>query len=766
MGVANIKLSSIYPDVSNNMRILVHKLNYKQLGKNIRLIKKEIPYIHSITLVYAPLIRTVNKSLFLGLKELRKPINEFLMHYQNKINISLSNIPYCVLDKEFWHMCSRGLFPEKQIEFSKECLKCKMYEECCGFYKPKFNKKLFEGIAPIKDLPEEVVIEVTSRCNLNCSFCFNKNSFARNRRKKIDLPEKKIKKIIDDAAKNSIEYIRFTGGEPLLRKDIFELLKYAKSKGFKEVRLNTNGTLVNSNNIKRLEKYVDNVLVPLNSYCAEEDAKCTGMKDVFKKRINALKLLKKSKISVVRSGAIALPTNINHLEEIFEIVKKLNLDSWEVYRPVPTPKNKYPMSKGDIKILVDKLLGFKERGLFVPIANALPFCSYDQEKISKVSLGAKYDDGHCRVVVDARGYAKPSYFIDVDVGDPTNIMKCWDNKFMRDLRSLKLTNEACKGCDYLNKCKGGSRFAANLINGSYNEIDPLSYEPFVSVVIPTYNRKNTLKLVLDSLFRQNYPKNKYEIVVVDDGSSDGTKETIDKLKKKAPVDLRYIKQERKGFRPGQAANLGAKNAKGKLLLFVWDDIVVIRDFIINHINAQKKADVVSGYRAGYKSDRLYKLEEIKKINSGKVPIIKEFRDDLFNDASLNCSLTNPKLWGVFVNGNFSIKEEIFKKNRFDESFVGYGEEDIEFAYRLYKQGYKIVLDKNCLGFHFHHEFGADGNYTKKKLNEELLNLHRFYKKHKNKEIARYISKKFKYLPFESLGVDRKDFENFVKSIRK
>ena len=93
MGVANIKLSSIYPDIKNNMRILIHKLNYKQLGKTVRLIKKEFPRVHSITLIYIPMIGNVNKGLFLGLKGLRKPLNYFLMLYQNKINITLSNIP-------------------------------------------------------------------------------------------------------------------------------------------------------------------------------------------------------------------------------------------------------------------------------------------------------------------------------------------------------------------------------------------------------------------------------------------------------------------------------------------------------------------------------------------------------------------------------------------------------------------------------------------------------------------------------------------------
>ena len=106
-----------------------------------------------------------------------------------------------------------------------------------------------------------------------------------------------------------------------------------------------------------------------------------------------------------------------------------------------------------------------------------------------------------------------------------------------------------------------------------------------SVIIPTHNNSDKLKLVLRSLALQDFSS--YEVIVVDDGSSDDTKEIA--------KDFRYLYQEDKGFRAGPARNLGASKAKGKLLIFLDDDSVVPGDFISNHINA--KADVVLGYVA-------------------------------------------------------------------------------------------------------------------------------------------------------------------------
>lgn len=321
---------------------------------------------------------------------------------------------------------------------------------------------------------EEIVIEVTFECNLGCYFCFNLTVL--NGNMVFRLSTKQIKEVIDKAAELNIPFIRFSGGEPLLREDIFDLLAYAKSKKFKEVRLNTNGLLINEYVAKKLEKYVDNVLIAINACSSEQEKKITGV-DSFNKRINALKLLKKTKIKIVRGGTIALPENIKNLEKIYSIVRGLKLDDWEVYRPIANKSNLGGVTRSDVKVLVQKLLKIKkETGKTYPIANALPFCVLGKGNICNVagvSLGAKYDDGHCRLVIDPRGYIKPSYFINENLGGYLEIEKAWNSVFLKKIRGLSFIEHECNCCNYLGVCKGGSRFDSYLKNGDYFKEDSL-----------------------------------------------------------------------------------------------------------------------------------------------------------------------------------------------------------------------------------------------------------------------------------------------------
>jgi len=97
-----------------------------------------------------------------------------------------------------------------------------------------------------------------------------------------------------------------------------------------------------------------------------------------------------------------------------------------------------------------------------------------------------------------------------------------------------------------------------------------SKNPLVSVIIPVYNEEKDIGECLDSLRKQTY-KN-YEIIIVDDGSTDKTNEVAKKYKK-----VRIIKQNHKG--PGEARNLGAKNARGEILVLIDADMVLFPDYV-------------------------------------------------------------------------------------------------------------------------------------------------------------------------------------------
>lgn len=99
-----------------------------------------------------------------------------------------------------------------------------------------------------------------------------------------------------------------------------------------------------------------------------------------------------------------------------------------------------------------------------------------------------------------------------------------------------------------------------------------SIKMFISIIIPTYNRANSIKYTLDSFLNQNYPEEKYEIIVCDNKSTDNVKEVIfEYIKQYGEKRIKYIFESRQGVH--YARNSAAKIAKGELLYFTDDDMI-------------------------------------------------------------------------------------------------------------------------------------------------------------------------------------------------
>lgn len=388
------------------------------------------------------------------------------------MEIWLKGFPFCVVNEK-----SRDhILPEKRARRGKKtaaCRQCKYFKDCVGFPAGYFKKYGDGEIAPIKDLPVEVMVEVEPKCNFNCQFCFNKISFAKQGRNAGPFSSDYVKKIIDGVAEAGIKIIRFTGGEPMLGKEIFELLRYAKKKKL-ETRLNTNGSLLDERTVKKLAGLVDNILIPIESCDDKTEEKLCSFPDALKKKIKAIKLLKKAGIPMVRAGSVASRDIILNFDKMAELILDLPVDEWEFYRPAAVGKQAGP-GKADLNLLVDKIFQLRNRtDKIVSIANAVPFCAVkDLNKINAVSSGALFDEGHSRLVIDPRGFAKPHYFIDENLGDPLKILKAWRHPFMKKMRSLGFLPKSCNRCNFRYKCRGGSRYAAKLDGGQWSGRDPL-----------------------------------------------------------------------------------------------------------------------------------------------------------------------------------------------------------------------------------------------------------------------------------------------------
>jgi len=166
-------------------------------------------------------------------------------------------------------------------------------------------------------LPQAVTFEPTFRCNLNCQMCFYKKAAYASKELAFD----KIKNIFDKLY--FIKEVNLIGGEPFMRRDIFEILDYFRKRGISLV-IGTNGTLINKKNIKELEKN-DNIMQIGTSIDGPKEVhnKIRGAETAFDNVIKGINLMKKKYFVFV--VCVIQKDNLDKLEEVVSIVKNLGL---------------------------------------------------------------------------------------------------------------------------------------------------------------------------------------------------------------------------------------------------------------------------------------------------------------------------------------------------------------------------------------------------------------------------------------------------------
>jgi glycosyltransferase involved in cell wall biosynthesis len=224
-------------------------------------------------------------------------------------------------------------------------------------------------------------------------------------------------------------------------------------------------------------------------------------------------------------------------------------------------------------------------------------------------------------------------------------------------------------------------------------------KPDVSIIIPTHNRAGILKESIEKLINQDYPKNLYEIIVIDDGSTDTTKEVIENAAKNSPVSIKYFFQKNQG--QGIARNFGLRYAQGKIIIFGQDDILVLSDFIKQHVRFHTKYPqenvAVLGFIAW--DPRLQITPFMDWLTNGS-SVLGKFGGHQFAFEKLQNKQTAD--YNFFYTSNISLKASLIKKNPFDSRFSSYGWEDIELGYRLTKNfGLVIYYNPSAVGYHSH-----------------------------------------------------------------
>lgn len=204
----------------------------------------------------------------------------------------------------------------------------------------------------------------------------------------------------------------------------------------------------------------------------------------------------------------------------------------------------------------------------------------------------------------------------------------------------------------------------------------------ISVVVITYNRKEFLKRCINSLVNQNFNKKDCEILIVDDGSNDGTKELIKNFQR-IFSNIRYVYQYNKGF--GAARNTGLDKAKGVIVAFTDDDCVVEKDWlkkIVYSFDRFSDATVVGGSILNPYNDKLSWAAYILNFSSwfplGKVRKVRDI-----------------------PTANIAYKKSDLYKLHFIEENKYLGYEDSIFNFQLFKLGKVILFDPNIKVYHYH-----------------------------------------------------------------
>ena len=282
--------------------------------------------------------------------------------------------------------------------------------------------------------------------------------------------------------------------------------------------------------------------------------------------------------------------------------------------------------------------------------------------------------------------------------------------------------------------------------------------------MPTYNKCSFLQLTLTGFTMQIFED--FEIIIVDDGSIDQTREVVNLYEDK--LRLVYFYQNNRGR--ACARNKALELAKGDYLIFCDDDRIPAPDFLEKHMQLLKKNDKV--VTIGYKKEILsilrkedmytstFVLEICKRhpeilcrdyfekdvqlfssdelLNDFDTVICKHIRiepADNFRTVFLNYdkSLTGFTFgWVLGTTANLGIDRKAIERVKFDEQYIGWGMEDTDFSYCLYREGYQFVLAKEAINFHQYHEKDADYVST---LNN---NTRYFYHKYGSIEAALFV----------------------------
>jgi len=344
--------------------------------------------------------------------------------------------------------------------------------------------------------PRWIAWEITRRCNLRCIHC--RSSSEAEVKGHPDFPTEEAYRVIDDISSYAKPVVVLSGGEPLLRKDVFDIARYGTEKGLR-ICLATNGTLVDEGICEKIKgSGIRIVSLSLDGATDVVHDDFRQQKGAFAGTINAARLFKKNGIEFIINSSFT-KRNQDEIPRVYKLAKELGATAWYMFMIVPTGRGEdimdeiiskedyerilewhYEMEKDEDDILVRPtcaphyyrvvLQKKKERG-----------DRFKRRSLKFSTGGAKgCIAGQLICLIDVDGNVLPCSYFPVSAGNirERSFKEIWEGSTLfKELRDFKGYKGRCGRCEFIGVC-GGCRARAYSVYGDYLEEEPFcSYIP-------------------------------------------------------------------------------------------------------------------------------------------------------------------------------------------------------------------------------------------------------------------------------------------------
>lgn len=338
--------------------------------------------------------------------------------------------------------------------------------------------------------PKWIAWEITRRCNLRCVHCRSASEMEVNGHP--DFSSEEAFRIIDDIASYAKPVLVLSGGEPLIRSDVFDIAKYGTEKGLR-MCLATNGTLVTEETCDKIKgSGIRIVSLSLDGSTEDVHDDFRNQKGAFSGTINATRLFKKHGIEFIINSSFT-KRNQEEIPKIYKLAKELGATAWYMFMIVPTGRGEEIMNELITKEDYEEILEWHYemekdeddmlvRPTCAPHYYRVVLQKSKEEKVKFQRRTLSFSTGGAKgclagqliCLIDVDGNVLPCSYFPVSAGNvkEQSFKDIWENSSLfKELRDFDSYKGRCGSCEYINVC-GGCRARAYTVYGDYMEEEP------------------------------------------------------------------------------------------------------------------------------------------------------------------------------------------------------------------------------------------------------------------------------------------------------